>query len=191
MNKKSPFIKGKFGILLLSLALILTATVGGTIAYLIADTTPVVNTFTPANVDCEVTEDFDGTVKSNVNVTNTGNTDAYIRVKLISYRVNDVGQHIGGMATVPTTFTLGANWVKHVDGFYYYTLPVKPGQQPKTALTGSDSIALVKYTDADGGKQVIEVMAEAIQSAPDKAVGDAWGVTITPGNVAAYQPAGN
>lgn len=42
------------------------------------------------------------------------------------------------------------------------------------------------YTDADGGKQVIEVMAEAIQAEPARAVGEAWGVTITEGNVAPY-----
>ena len=32
------------------------------------------------------------------------------------------------------------------------------------------------YTDVDGGKQVIEVMAEAIQSQPDDAVRQAWGI---------------
>lgn len=30
-------------------------------------------------------------------------------------------------------------------------------------------------------------MAEAIQSAPEEAAGQAWGVTITPGRVAQYQ----
>ena len=43
-----------------------------------------------------------------------------------------------------------------------------------------------KYDDADGGKQVIEVMAEAIQSEPAEAVGEAWGVTISSGSVTAY-----
>ena len=40
---------------------------------------------------------------------------------------------------------------------------------------------------ADGGKQALEIMAEAIQSAPAEAAGQAWGVTITPGRVARYQ----
>ena len=31
------------------------------------------------------------------------------------------------------------------------------------------------YTDADGGKQAIDVMAEAIQSVPEAAVKAAWG----------------
>ena len=37
------------------------------------------------------------------------------------------------------------------------------------------------YTDADGGKQVIEVMAEAIQSVPEDAVKAAWGAGFSIG----------
>ena len=168
----------KTGTLFLSLLLVATMVVGGTLAYLFTNTEPVENIFTPSYVSCSVTEEFNGTIKSNVNVTNTGNIDAYIRVKLVTYRVNDEGQHIGGTASLPT-FTLGANWVLY-DGYYYYTLPVAPRESPKTNLT--DSMTLIgSYTDADGGKQVIEVMAEAIQAngvADDgtKAVVKAWGV---------------
>ena len=60
-----------------------------------------------------------------------------------------------------------------------------PGQTPETNLI--DTITLSSsYIDADGGKQVIEVMAEAIQSSPTEAVGTAWGVTISEGSVTAY-----
>ena len=99
-------------------------------------------------------------------------------MKLVAYRVNDEGQHIGGEAEIPA-FTPGAGWVKNGD-YYYYTKPVAPGAQPAADLI--DSITLSgSYTDADGGKQVIEVMAEAIQAkgvADDgtKAVVKAWGV---------------
>ena len=41
--------------------------------------------------------------------------------------------------------------------------------------------------EAADGKQALEIMAEAIQSAPEEAAGQAWGVTITPGRVAQYQ----
>lgn len=171
--------------LLLSGLLLVTLIVGGTVAYLVTQVTPVTNTFTPSQVTCAVTEDFDGTVKSNVNVTNTGDTDAYIRVKLVTYRVNKDGQHIGGTADIPNFQPGGADWVKYGD-YYYYTQPVEPGESPATPLIGEDGIRLISYTDTDGGKQVIEVMAEAIQSGPAKAVGESWNVTITPGNVSAY-----
>ena len=168
--------------LLIALLLFSALAVGGTVAWLTANATPVKNTFTPSNVDCEVTEDFNGTIKSNVNVKNTGDTEAYIRVKLVTYRVNEQGQHIGGTATIPT-FTLGTGWVEH-DGYYYYTSPVAAGKAPAADLI--DSITLEdEYTDADGGKQVVEVMAEAIQSKPANAVNEAWGVTVgADGNLA-------
>lgn len=164
----------KTGMLFLSLLLVATMMVGGTLAWLSTKDAPIQNTFLPTKVTCKVTESFDGRtgVKSNVNVENTGDIDAYIRVKLVTYRTNDQGQHIGGTASLPT-FTLGANWVSY-DGYYYYTLPVAPGERPETNLT--DSMMLIdSYTDADGGKQAIDVMAEAIQSVPEDAVKAAWG----------------
>ena len=166
-------------VLVVSLLALLLVVAGGTLAWLTAQDS-VSNTFTPAHVSCEVKEDFNGTIKSNVNVTNTSDIAAFIRVKLVTYRVNDDGKHIGGTATIPD-FTPGANWVKYGD-FYYYTLPVAPNATPETALI--DQITLTRsYDDADGGKQVIEVMAEAIQSQPDRAVKDAWGVTVSNGTL--------
>lgn len=171
----------KTGMLFLSLLLVIGMVVGGTLAWLSTKSAPITNTFLPSKVACEVTESFDGKTKSNVNVTNTGDIDAYIRVKLATYRVNDEGDHIGGIAKIPD-FTPGAGWVENGD-YYYYTKPVAPGEQPEISLidritlTGSYDAA----DDADGGKQVIEVMAEAIQAngvadGGTKAVVKAWGV---------------
>ena len=165
--------------LVAALVLILVFAVGATAAYLIARTPATTNTFTPSQVRCSVTEDFDGTTKSNVNVTNTSDIPAYIRVKLVTYRVNEQGQRIGGTAIIPT-FTPGDGWFEK-DGYYYYESPVAAGAQPATALI--DSITLTSYDDTDGGKQVIEVMAEAIQSTPDSAVTGAWGVTVSDGKI--------
>lgn len=164
----------KTGMLFLSLLLVIGMVVGGTVAWLSTKSAPITNTFLPSKVACQVQEEFNSTtgVKTNVNVENTGDTQAFIRVKLVTYRTNDQGQHIGGTASLPT-FTLGANWVLY-DGYYYYTLPVAPGERPETNLT--DSMTLTgSYTDADGGKQAIDVMAEAIQSVPEAAVKAAWG----------------
>ena len=98
----------------------------------------------------------------------------------MTYRTNDAGQHIGGTAELPA-FTLGENWVEK-DGYYYYTLPVAPGKTPAANL--ADKMTLTaSYDDADGGKQALDVMAEAIQSAPEEAVADAWGVKIAQGSV--------
>ncbi|HIT33475.1 MAG TPA: hypothetical protein IAC31_02450 [Candidatus Faecousia intestinigallinarum] len=170
----------KTGALIVSLLLLVALAVGSTLAYF-TDTTPArENVFTPAEVSCQVEETFDGTTKSNVNVTNTSNIDAYIRVKLISYRVNEEGVRIGGTATIPG-FEPGDGWTLH-DGYYYYTEAVAPGGKPAADLIGSITLQ-EPYIDADGGKQVIEVMAEAIQAAPDEAVEEAWGVTADNGTL--------
>ena len=169
----------KLQLLILSLLVVTTVTVGGTVAYLTTKTEPVTNTFTPSKVTGEVTEDFNGTVKKDIKVQNKGDIAVYVRVKLVTYRVNEDKQHIGGNATIPG-FTLGTNWVEH-NGYYYYTVPVDPGKN--TSSLNSTDITLQKYDDADGGKQVIEVMAEMIQSVPDTAVEDTWGVKIAPNSV--------
>ena len=163
---------GRLTTMVIAIVLLLALAIGGTLAWLSTKDGPITNTFTPSKVTCKVTESFNGETKSNVNVTNTGDTDAYIRVKLVTYRTNDQGQHIGGTASLPR-FTLGENWVSH-DGYYYYTLPVAPGESPETNLTESMTLT-DSYTDADGGKQAIDVMAEAIQSVPEAAVKAAWG----------------
>lgn len=180
--------RGRLAMMVLSVVLLLALAVGGTLAWLSTKTTSVTNTFTPAKVTCDVTENFDENtgVKTNVNVTNTGNIAVYIRVKLVTYRTNDTGQHIGGKAELPK-FIPGENWVEYGE-YYYYTLPVEPNAQPHTNL--ADSMTLEKSykdEDADGGKQALDVMAEAIQSAPEKAVGEAWGVTITRNSVTPYK----
>lgn len=174
--------------LLLVLFLVMMVTVGKTLAYLLDKSQPIKNTFTKSSVTCQVTEDFtDKKTKKNVNVTNTGDTDAYIRVKLVTYRVNEDGNQIGGLAQIPM-FTPGTNWIEY-DGYYYYTLPVSPNGSPLNPLIGAEGIILEgSYPDADGGKQAIDVIAEAIQSYPSEAVGEAWGVSISEGVVLPYQP---
>ena len=97
-------------------------------------------------------------------------------MKLVTYRVNEKGERIGGTATIPG-FTLGNGWFAK-DGFYYYNKPVAPDAKPANDLIGSSGIALKEYTDADGGRQVIEVIAEAIQSVPTSVVADNWNVTV-------------
>ena len=182
-----PRRRGRATAMLLATVMLFALAVGGTIAWLIDKDSPLVNTFDPSKVTCEVQEKFDGKVKSDVNVKNTGDIDAFIRVKLVTYRTNADGKHIGGTAEIPD-FTPGEGWVKYGD-YYYYTQPVAPNAKPATNLISSITLT-DSYTDADGGMQAIDVMAEAIQSVPADAVRQAWGVSIAPGSVTAYS-AGN
>ena len=174
---------GRVTAIVMATVLLLALAIGGTVAWLSTKDEPITNTFLPSKVACKVQEEFNSTtgVKSNVNVRNTGDTQAFIRVKLVTYRTNDQGQHIGGTAALPD-FELGADWVEY-DGYYYYKLPVAAGGKPEADLT--KKMTLKGNCDgADGGHQAIDVMAEAIQSVPEAAVKAAWGLSIdTNGNL--------
>ena len=178
---------------LVALVLILGAVVGGTLAYLAARTDAIVNTFTAAKVTTEIEETFVGSVKSNVSMKNTGDVEAYIRAAYVVTWKDATGKEVYPTQPVEGTdysiaLNLSEGWVQY-GGYYYYTLPVAPGDKPATKLT--DSMTLTEsYDDADGGHQSIDVMAEAIQSVPAEAVGQAWGVSIAQGSVTAYS-AGN
>lgn len=167
---------GRVTAIVMATVLLLALAIGGTVAWLSTKSAPITNTFLSSQVACKVTENFNGTVKTNVNVENTGDTQAFIRVKLVTYRTNDQGQHIGGTAELPE-FELGDNWVWY-DGYYYYKLPVAAGGTPVNNLTDDSMTLKGNYDDADGGRQAIDVMAEAIQSVPEAAVQAAWGLSI-------------
>lgn len=166
--------RGRFNVRLTAIVLatvaLLALAIGGTIAWLNAKTDPVVNSFSYGKITTEIEEKFENNVKEKVAAKNTGTADAFIRIKLVSYRTNGEGQRIGGAAPLQQ-FKLGDNWVKYGD-YYYYTLPVAPNYSTGILV---DRIELMTYNDADGGYQSIDVMAEAIQSTPEQAVKDAWG----------------
>lgn len=169
--------------MILATVTLLALAIGGTVAWLNAKTDPVVNSFSYGKITTEIEEKFENNVKENVAAKNTGTADAFIRIKLVSYRTNGEGQRIGGAAPLQQ-FKLGDNWVKYGD-YYYYTLPVAPNYSTGILV---DRIELMTYNDADGGYQSIDVMAEAIQSTPEQAVKDAWGFGLnTDGSLAVPQ----
>ena len=172
-GQKKIHLNGRLTAMVIATVMLLALAIGGTVAWLTSSTGPITNTFTPSHVSCAVDEKFDerSGVKSDVRVQNTSDILAFIRVKLVTYRTKDKGDHIGGTASVPN-FQPGTNWVLH-EGYYYYTQPVQP--QNFTGILINEIQLTTRYTDADGGHQAIDVMAEAIQSVPEAAVQDAWG----------------
>lgn len=160
--------KGK---LVLAAVLALALCAGATAAWMTAASRQTQNTFLPAEVTCQVEEAFSGREKTSVTVRNTGNISAFLRLRLVTYRVNEKGERIGGTAEIPP-LSPGEGWLAGADGCYYYVRPVAPNE-----LTGNllaRALPLTAYADADGGVQVIEVVAEAIQSVPAEAVSRAW-----------------
>ena len=155
---------------LIALILIICLAVGGTVAFIVTQTQAVKNTFTPADVTVDIQEDFDGSIKKNVNVKNTGDTDAYIRVKLVTYMADSEGNPIAENASIPS-FVPGSDWSYcESDDTYYYGKPVAPNGKTSD-LIGNDGITLKEG-------QVVEVLAEGIQAMPKQVVIDAWGVIV-------------
>lgn len=167
----------------LALALVLTLTAGGTLAYLVSNTGAVTNTFTPANTKIEIDEPgWNGTTKSSILVKNTGDINVYVRVMLVASYQNADGVVCGTHTAAEPTFTLGTDWVK-IGDYYYYKKAV-PAEQSTGNLLGT-SITLTKDPDHDDYVMHIDVLAQAIQAEPDSAIQDAWGVTIANGTVTA------
>ena len=164
-------------VLLIAAILLISTAVGSTVAFLIDKTDPVTNTFEYASVSCEVTEEFDQSTEKNVQVTNTGTTDAYIRA---AYVVNWVDTQGNIAASVPEgySYTLTEStdsWTKGTDGFFYYTSPVAPG----ASTAGSLPTCEVTCPENPEYTLSVEILAEAIQSTPENAVTNAWNVTVS------------
>lgn len=161
------------------LALVLCCAVGGTLAWLIDATNPLTNTFTPAQVECEVEEQFDNNTKTNVSVQNPAdekNVTAYIRVALVPTWEDENGNAVAKPASLGD-LTLSLNptdWVK-IDSYYYCKTPVEPGSSTPV-LVNSATVKTV-----NGYSMNLQILAEAVQAEPASAVESVWPVSVGSG----------
>lgn len=177
--------------LFVTLALILCVAAGGTLAYLVTQTSETVNTFTPSNVACEVQEKIDNRVKSDVAVENTGDTEAFIRATVI-VTWKDAEGNVYGVAPTDNDYTIsygGSGWTHH-NGYWYCNTAVAPNLVTPV-LVESCTTTTANAAIPEGYDLSVEIIADAIQSQPVKAVQEAWGVTISEGKVTAYPATGN
>ena len=150
---------------------------GLTFAFVFRTTGITINRFTVADVSCAVNEVFDSEkgIKTSIKVKNTGNTDAYIRVRLVSNWVDEKGNVIGKSSEEPL-FTpdawLSSDWFKFGEN-YYYRKPVKAGEITND-IFASGAYLTLKEDSKDMVYQSVEILAEAIQAEPEKAVSRAW-----------------
>ena len=181
-HAKSNRISGKVLVVAVALLFLVTAGVGGTLAFIVDKTDSVQNTFTPATVECEVHEYFNGVRKENVRVENTGNVDAYIRVALV-VNWRDANDNIYGKQPVDGidyTMRLSLNtggWMKNPDdGYYYLVHPATPGYETAPLIISCEPVA---SKVPEGCRLSVEVIASAIQAQPISTAETAWGVSIS------------
>ena len=167
-------------ILALALVVVLavTAVTGATLAYF-TDTKEATNTFTVGNVKIKLTEPswtatgvkdapevYPGeALAKDPTVENTGANPCFVRVKVDGLGILGEGLEI----TYRTNYVnnaLGAGWVKHTDGYYYYT-EVLAANEKTTALF--DQIVIPTALTNENGEEYedsydIDVTAYAVQA---------------------------
>lgn len=184
-NKESTAPKKSFGIkglsFSLSTILIVLALIGSaTIAVIITQTQTKKNEFKAGIVQCQVLEEIDttGTIKQSIKAQNTGDTKAYVRIRLATHYANAEGLPVGSISASIEEFDLASDWFAKTVGehtYYYFKNPLSPGEISEELLGNGEYLTM---HISDSYTQVIEVICEAIQCEPKTAVEEAWGVEV-------------
>lgn len=163
--------------IVIAVLIVVFATTGGTLAFIFTGTPPVENSFETVYVSSAVEEDFDGAVKSNVKVRNTGGISAYIRAVAVVTWAKDDGTVHANMPIAGSDYSIdfgSYKWSLGSDGFYYYTESVSAGNATEVLF---DSVSLIG-TAPSGYTLSVSIYATAIQAEPARAAAEAWGVEI-------------
>ena len=151
-------------VLLVCIAALILSAVGGTVAFLVANGGTKTNTFTYGEVTCSINETFKtgDFVKEHVTVTNTGNTDAFIRAAIVVTWVDKDGYIYPAQPALGTDYSLatGEDWAIY-DGYYYYNSSVAA-----KATTGDLIVSCepVPGRAPEGYTLRVEILADAIQA---------------------------
>ena len=189
-------------VLITSVALLLLVAVGTTLAYVFTKTDPVENRFDPSKVSCAVVEVVEkgdssentanvvqtGKSKTNVQIKNTGDTDAYIRAAVVVNWMSADGTRVWATKPVKSTdgtdgdytisYAENTGWEKGSDGYWYYTKSVLPTDGSNLTCILISEAKVLKNAPQEGYYLSIEIVASAIQAKPTSVVTSQWGVTV-------------
>ncbi len=170
----------KHSLLLLIIAVFLcVALIGSTVAYLIIRFGTIKNVFVPGKVSETITETFDGKIKQDVKIKNTGDATAYVRATVVFNWKNANGEILYTALAANTDYTItydtSGAWIKGSDGYWYHKAPIAPD---------SESVAFIKECKPvdsavpEGYMLSVDIISEAVQADPTDAVKAAWGVQV-------------
>lgn len=164
----------------LAVVLTLTTLAGSTLALLTKTTAPVENSFSLASGPApDIEESFDGTVKQNVTVKNTGDTPCYLRAAVIITLRDELGNTLAQPAAAGTDYSIlyaqNNGWFQSSDGFWYYADPVAPGDSTPALIQSCSPM--------NGAALEVTIVSQAIQSRPENAVQEAWGIRVSHGRL--------
>lgn len=176
-TNKSGFRWKRSGILLAAVIVLLAGAVGGTWAFLVAQSEPVQNNFTYAHVSCRIDEKFENGVKSDVKIQNTGDISAYIRARIVVTWKDASGNVSSTVPVKNTDYTIAFNekdWTQQ-GGYWYCNTAVDVGGETPVLITKCEK----KGNAPKDYDLSVEILADAIQSEPASAVTEAWKYTPT------------
>lgn len=134
---KKPIIR-----ILLSVLLVAVVAVGGTLAYLVASDSPLLNTFALMQIDTEIEEPNKGTAEQKApKVKNTGTADVYVRAYAYVVMVDEDGnEYVDPIlaSKVSPQYNIGDThkWEKGSDGYYYYKGKLTPEATTEELFSG-------------------------------------------------------
>lgn len=171
----------KKNILLSALAAVFFAAgmTGGTVAWMIAGTDEVVNTFKPVEVTDEIEEVFNNQIKENVKISNTGDIATYVRVVLVPAWV-DADGNIAAQKPDEGDYEIDMNeadWFSvTTDGitFWYCRTKVEADAESPVLIKSCRPIDSENGMDGKPLHFLIKVISSSIQAEPDRAVNEAW-----------------
>lgn len=170
--KKLSHMSKRAVLLVLSLVMILSVSVGGTLAYLIAQSETRTNVFEPGDVTTETKEDFtpNGN-KSDVKISTKGsNVDTYVRAKIVVTWVDKDGNVLAQKPKEGTDYTISINegddWMQGDDGFWYCREVVKAGKETPVLITNCYPKENMGPVDA---QLQVTILSQAIQASGDAA----------------------
>ena len=187
IKKKLLNLSKKQIVLAICIALMSVITVGSTMALLSAATDSVNNTFKRADISCNVVENFDGNVKSNVKVENNSQNgiSGFIRAAIIVSWQDNNGNVYSKQPVAGTDYNIvyGTEWIGRDDGYYYWHSPVAKDDSTGNLIV---SCSEIDGKAPEGYTLVVDIVAEIIQSNPTTAAQEAWG--YVPGGTGGVQP---
>lgn len=163
---------------IIAAAIIIVATVGATVAYIVRKTPSIENGFEPIKVSCLVLDSSGGLNKTDVAVKNTSDVSAYLRAVVIVNWVSVEDKSIyPAMPRDGVDYSIvygSGKWRLAKDGFYYYTEPV--------FSAGKTDVLISEFSETseapEGYVLSISIIASAVQAEPKKAVTELWGISV-------------
>lgn len=182
-------------VLTVATIVLLTAVVGGSLAWLIDQTGIITNRFNAPKVDIDIEEDIKDLTKDKVAIKNNSDIDVYVRVAIVATWKDKDGNVYPEKPLLGTDYTWtqkysydgivgvdDCSWYEY-GGFYYYFdfvnhkfKALKPNQTTNSLI---ESVVQTGSRTPEGYSLSVEIISQAIQANPEDVIEDTWGVRVS------------